>query len=150
MASAKHIDVNVISRNSANGKNRLVGLTIDKIVVVYKNASNVTVVKYKPDNDNHSSMNPVRYKVLETLNNIIVKANNADFNNGLIQLIIREVNGRTLPTAKTMIINRDKIKNMTPVYNDAGAVTGTKIKYENWYLIIWEVSENLVVNTSSS
>lgn len=145
MASAKQIDVNVISRNGTAGGNRLVALTIDDIVSVYKDGSDVTTIKYQPDNDNHTSMAPVRYKVPETLAGILVKANAQDSNNGLISLTITKVNNYTLPTAKVEILNRTKVKNMTPISGG-----GTKIKYGHWFLTIYEVSENLVTETGSS
>lgn len=150
MASSKAVDVNVISRNGADGDNQLVALTIDQIVSVYKDGDNVTTIKYAPFNDNATSMTPVIYKVLETLGDIIVKANNADFDNGLILLTVTHFNYNELRTPSEQILNRVKIQVMTPVYASDGTVEGTLIKYGHWFKSIIQVEEDLVTNTSSS
>jgi len=150
MASQAQLDINVISRNGINCDNKILGITIDDIVSVSKDADDVTQIIFEQDNDNHASLTPVRYKVLETLGDIIVKANAADFDNGLISLPITKVNSTIISPARTEIINRKKIEVMHPTYDDAGAVTGTKIVYNHWRQQILYTSDNLVTNTSSS
>lgn len=150
MASTRAVDVNVISRNGIATDNRIAALTIDKIVWVSKDADNVTRITYEKENDNHASYTPDRYLVLETFGDIITKANNSDFDNGLVQVTVTNVNNQTISPARAEIINRVKVNSMVPIYNDDGSVAGTKIVYGHWRETILEVEENLVTNTSSS
>lgn len=150
MASSSYIDVNIVSRNTNAGNNRIIGLNIDSIMSVDKNRDNVTVIRAIPPNKNSTSMTPVRYKVLETLGDIIVKANNANFDNGLITLTVTQCNNSVLVDSKTVILNRNDWQNLTPIYSDAGAVLGTKIVAGVWFKTIWYVTQDLVTNTSSS
>lgn len=150
MAAPAYLDVNIITRNTNPGFNRIIGLNIDSIMSVDKDRNNVTTIRAIPPNKNATSMTPVRYKVLETLGDIIVKANNANFDNGLITLTVTRCNDDVLVESKTVILNRKDWQNLTPIYNNAGAVTGTKIIAGVWYKTIWYVTEDLVTNTSSS
>lgn len=145
MATSKQIDVNVISRNGANGNNKLVALTINGIVAVYKDGSDVTTITYQPTDDLQTSLLPARYKVPETLNAILVKANAADSNNGLITVTVTKANGITLSTPKAQIINRVKVQAMTAITGG-----GTRIQYGHKRQSVLEVSENLVVSTPST
>lgn len=151
MSAVKSIDVNVISLNGAAAGNQLVALKIDDIAYVYKDNNNITNLIYAKTDDNHTSFRPDRYKNLETLGDIITKANNADFDNGLVTVTVTKANGSTLTTPKTEIINRVKIQTMTPIYNEStGAVEGTRLWYGHWRQTVLEIEENLVINTSSS
>lgn len=145
MASAKQIDINVITRDGAAGKNQLVAITIDDIVAVYKDGSDVTTIKYQRKNDTNSSTKEAIFKVPETLNAILVKANAQDSNNGLIQVTVTKANGSLLPTPKVQIINRVKIQNMKPI---VGGGTVIKLGYKRQTVL--EITQNLVTDTASS
>lgn len=146
MASQKQIDVNCISLNGNTATDgRLVAITIDDIVSVWKDGDNVTTIKYAPRNDNHTSLTPEKYKVTETLAAILVKANAADSSNGLISVTVTKANGSTLSTPKVQLLNRVKIQKMVPITGG-----GTLIWYGHWRRSVLEISENLVTDTASS
>lgn len=145
MATVKSIDCNCISRNGVACGGRLVAITIDQIVTVWKDGNNVTTIKVADKDDVHTSNTPVIYKVSESLDGIAVKANAADSNNGLVMVTVTKVAGTTLATPKLEIINRTKIISMVPI--DGG---GTRIKYGHWFRSIMEIQEDLVTETASA
>jgi len=150
MSVNKQIDLNVISRNGQAGNNSLQAITIDCIAAVYKDNANVTTIIYDESDKVHANNTPVKYKVVETLNAITVKANAADSSNGLVTVTVTKANGSTLNTPRTEIINRVMFQSAQPIYDENFAITGTKIKYGFKRQTIIEVSENLVTDTNSS
>jgi|ERR1051325_9868908 hypothetical protein len=143
MASSKQIDLNVISRNNAPCDSALGAITIDQIAYVDQDSDGVTTILYDNRDDSNTSNNPDIYKVEESMNTIIVKADAADSDNGLKTVNITKKDN--ISVSKIAIINLTKINRMKGI---AGG--GTRIVYGRWFKTILEVSDNLVTETSSA